>query len=217
MSPDGKRAFVTCAGAARIREIGGPYTLTIAKQGTGYGTVTSSPEGILCGPSCQARFDPDTVVTLSAAADSSSYFDGWGGAGCAGGAVRMTETLTCTATFTYMPSNGGSGGGGHCFIATAAYGSGLAREVGVLRDFRDRHLLTNAPGRAFVRAYYALSPPIASAIARHEGLRAAVRGSLAAVVWAIEEPRDALLSAAAVSLAALLALLRRRRPARCAP
>jgi hypothetical protein len=31
----------------------------------------------------------------------------------------------------------------------------------VLRKFRDRYLLTNAPGKAFVRFYYKHSPPIA--------------------------------------------------------
>lgn len=218
MSPDGKRAFASCAGVDSIREIGGPYTLTIAKLGTGYGTVTSSPEGLLCGPSCQARFDRDSVVTLSASADASSYFGGWGGDGCGvDGTVTMNDSRTCTATFMYLPSGGYGGSPGYCFIATAAYGSGLAREVQVLREFRDRRLLTNAPGRAFVRAYYALSPPIARAIAGRDGLRAAVRGSLAVVVWAVERPRDALLSAAAAALAALLALRLRRRSARCTP
>jgi hypothetical protein len=65
-----------------------------------------------------------------------------------------------------------------CFIATAAYGSPDAPEVDALRRFRDRRLLTNAPGTAFVRLYYRLSPPFARLIARKPRLRAAVRKTL---------------------------------------
>ena len=43
---------------------------------------------------------------------------------------------------------------GSCFIATAAFGSRQERNVRVLREFRDRRLLTSKTGRAFVRWYY---------------------------------------------------------------
>jgi hypothetical protein len=41
-----------------------------------------------------------------------------------------------------------------CFVATAVYGSEDAREVEVLREFRDNILEKNGPGRAIVRLYY---------------------------------------------------------------
>ncbi|MGA8179615.1 MAG: fibronectin type III domain-containing protein, partial [Desulfobacterales bacterium] len=66
----------------------------------------------------------------------------------------------------------GSGGGGGCFIATAAYGSLLEPHVRILRKFRDLFLLTNGPGKMFVKYYYRYSPPAAHFISRHAVLRA---------------------------------------------
>ena len=65
--------------------------------------------------------------------------------------------------------------GASCFIATACYGSLLAPEVETLRRFRDSRLLTNPPGRLFVRVYYFASPPIAGWLERHEFARSSVR------------------------------------------
>jgi hypothetical protein len=80
---------------------------------------------------------------------------------------------------------GGGGGGGGCFIAVAAFGSPLAPQVQLLREFRDRYLMTNAPGRLFVSAYYRMSPPVARRIADSEVLRAITRAGLTPVIgWA---------------------------------
>ena len=81
-----------------------------------------------------------------------------------------------------------SGGGGGCFIATAAYGSYLHPKVGELRDFRDRYLLTNAPGRLFVSLYYRMSPPVARVIVEHGWMRGGVRLLLTPVLLAVEHP-----------------------------
>jgi hypothetical protein len=62
-----------------------------------------------------------------------------------------------------------------CFIATAAYGTDTAREIDILREFRDTVLLPNSLGIRFVSLYYKISPPIADFIAQHEVLRTAVR------------------------------------------
>ncbi len=69
-----------------------------------------------------------------------------------------------------------------CFIATAAYGTPMAAELDALRALRDRALLTNPLGRLAVAGYYALSPPVAHAIASDERLRAGVRALLRPVV-----------------------------------
>ena len=81
-------------------------------------------------------------------------------------------------------SSGGGGGGGACFIATAAYGSYQEKHVLTFRQFRDNYLLTNAPGRLFVRTYYRYSPPMADFISRHDHLRALVRCCLSPMAWA---------------------------------
>jgi hypothetical protein len=69
-----------------------------------------------------------------------------------------------------------------CFIATAAYGYYTAPQVQALRDFRDRFLLTNGPGRAFVGWYYHTSPPVADLIRAHPAARTTVRVALYPVV-----------------------------------
>ena len=101
-------------------------------------------------------------------------------------------------------------GGGGCFVATAAYGSALEPEVMALRRFRDRHLVTNAPGRSFVALYYRYSPAAAEVIARHPSLRFAARVALTPVVLTVNHPGPALALAGAALLAAL-AFRRRRR------
>ena len=73
-------------------------------------------------------------------------------------------------------------GSASCFIATAAYGSPMEKEVLTLRLFRDQRLLTNAPGRLFVSAYYRVSPPCARWIAKREWARTGARAALWPVV-----------------------------------
>ena len=68
--------------------------------------------------------------------------------------------------------------GGFCFIATAAYGTDTARELDILREFRDTVLLPNGLGAKFVSLYYKTSPPLANFISQNEVLRTAVRVGL---------------------------------------
>jgi PASTA domain/Divergent InlB B-repeat domain len=82
------------------------YTLSVAKSGSGSGTVTSSPAGIDCGSACSHGYTSGTSVTLTASAASGSTFAGWSGA-CSGSgncSVPMTSAASVTATFALEPS-----------------------------------------------------------------------------------------------------------------
>lgn len=70
----------------------------------------------------------------------------------------------------------------NCFIATAAYGTDTAREIDVLREFRDEILLYNSLGARFVSFYYRNSPPMADFISKHDVLRAIVRNGFVSPV-----------------------------------
>lgn len=78
------------------------YALSVSLAGAGLGSVSSSPGGIACGPTCSASFPPGSSVTLTASPDPLSVFTGWTGA-CGGTAqtcmVSMTQLRSATATF----------------------------------------------------------------------------------------------------------------------
>jgi lysozyme len=75
------------------------YPLGVTKQGTGDGTVSSSPAGISCGTTCRAVYGYGSVVTLTAAADSASGFGAWGGA-CEGPAPTCVVTIAAPVEVT---------------------------------------------------------------------------------------------------------------------
>lgn len=73
-------------------------------------------------------------------------------------------------------------GAATCFIATAVYGSSWEEHVVTLRQFREKWLLSNSPGKWFVEVYYSLSPLLAEAIADRPWARTISRLALTPVV-----------------------------------
>lgn len=74
-------------------------SLTVTREGSGSGTVTSNPPGINCGSDCLESYLMGTTVTLTAISDSGSTFQRWSGA-CSGRATTCTLTMNESKSVT---------------------------------------------------------------------------------------------------------------------
>ncbi|MBI4914594.1 MAG: fibronectin type III domain-containing protein, partial [Acidobacteria bacterium] len=85
---------------------GSVATLSVNRNGTGDGTVTSNPAGIDCGDTCSFQFPPLSAVTLTAVTLPGSAFVGWSG-DCTGVLptcqVTMGGDRSVLATFDLRP------------------------------------------------------------------------------------------------------------------
>ncbi|HPQ70754.1 MAG TPA: fibronectin type III domain-containing protein [bacterium] len=154
-----------------------------------------------------------TELSLSGLTNETTYFVRVSAVDESGSESPLSAESSATPTDTvgYAEMQGDEG---NCFIATAAYGSYDHRMVRNLRELRDRVLLQSAPGRLFVRAYYAASPPLAAWIAKHPVARASVRAALQPVAIAsrceVRFPGSVSLSMITLLGLAWLAVRRRR-------
>lgn len=91
---------VQCVPAATSR------TLTVTKQGTGTGRVTSNPSGIYCGSDCTEDYNSGTTVTLTATAFT-GFFAGWSGdcSGTGSCSVVMSQARNVIAIFSLTLTN----------------------------------------------------------------------------------------------------------------
>jgi hypothetical protein len=138
------------------------------------GSVTSPGEGTF-------QCTLGSMVILMAEANSGYQFANWSGdvdtiadVGAAITTITMDSSYSVRADFQSTASP--------CCTATAAYDTPMAKELGILRQFRDEDLLTNPVGETLVGFYYRISPAIAEFITEHPSLKPMVRAGLVPAV-----------------------------------
>jgi polyhydroxybutyrate depolymerase len=198
------------AGSAQIWKYLPPlkYCLTIRSSST-MGSVTTPGHNaftIVSDPKTNVKISTTTlffsagtgptVVNLTATPKNSNYeFVNWTGDVSTITAVNASTTAITinpntdyqiTANFEEVTTPTPSPSGG-CFIATAAYGTPTAKQLDVLRAFRDDVLLKSTVGSRLVDFYYRTSPPIADFISEHSVVRTLVRELLIdPIVWVVQ-------------------------------
>jgi hypothetical protein len=126
------------------------FGLTVSKDGTGSGSVTSSPAGIDCGATCSNTFDYGTSLTLTATPSTGSTFTGWSGAGCSGTddcVVTVDAAKSVTATFTLQTNTFGvsKDGTGAGSVASTPAGISCGATCSFAFDYGTSVTLTATP------------------------------------------------------------------------
>ena len=87
--------------------------------------------------------------------------------------IRKQERLAKNKALFKQLNKDFSGGG--CFIASFAFENAYAEEVMILRNFRDETLEQSRAGRAFIRAYYKVSPILVKVLSQFPMAKPAIR------------------------------------------
>jgi hypothetical protein len=180
---------------------GAPGNLSISVTGTSGikatafiksgGAITEYPFSAVAGTTVTVpgfSTSSEVVLLIANTTDTDNHTANFSTNGTSGPVTEPTGGTVYPPTAPLTPVNNGGSSSKSCFIATAAYGSYLHPQVQLLRNFRDEHLLTNAPGRAFVACYYRVSPPLADFIARYPLLRGVTRLILTPIISAAVHP-----------------------------
>ncbi len=136
-------------------------TLTVSASG---GASTGSFTLRVTGTSGSLTHFVDVTVQINAATTSTTT------------STPTTATVTVTTSTTSTPA------APSCLIATATYGSELAPEVQLLRNFRDNSIMRTQSGSSFMIAfnawYYSFSPYVANYLTSHWVERTIMKGVL---------------------------------------
>jgi hypothetical protein len=154
-------------------------TFIVANVAVGAYVITSSGS-----PASDTAVTAFTVIPLSTQTSSSTSSSTT--------SPTATSTTTSAATTTTLSTESSTNSTSspstttvpvpQCLIATATYGSALAPEVQLLRNFRDNSLMNTKAGSSFMIAfnslYYAFSPTVASYLQGHWVKRTVMKAAL---------------------------------------
>jgi phospholipase C len=118
---------------ATFNTISNAPVLTVSLAGNGSGTVSSSPPGINCEPTCSASFNAGTQVTLTATPATNSFFVGWAGA-CSGNNSTCTLTLSASQQVSATFNTSGIAVLNH-IIFLAQENRGFDHYFGAMREY----------------------------------------------------------------------------------
>jgi len=91
---------------------GGSQSTQLTVQVSGTGTISSSPQGISCPPTCTSSFTQGASVILTASAGAGASFENWGGA-CSGSQSSCTLTANNNPMITASFRSAGLGNVNH--------------------------------------------------------------------------------------------------------
>jgi hypothetical protein len=157
-------------------------TFTVANIAVGAYVITAS--GSPVGDTAVTAFTVTPLATQTSSSTSSSTTSSTTPTTSTTASVATTTTPSIESSTTTSTSSSSTTTVPvpQCLIATATYGSPLAPEVQLLRNFRDNSLMNTKAGSSFMIAfnslYYSLSPTVASYLAEHWVERTAMKGAL---------------------------------------
>jgi hypothetical protein len=114
------------------------------------------------------------------------------------GAEPDPDAANGSVSGSYLVDRGGAwpgsdGSGTVCIFTSALRDTRFADKLPLLRRFRDRYLMTNAPGRGVVAAYERISPALVTLLDRHDWARPLVHTALVPVLFGVLYPAAVLI------------------------
>jgi photosystem II stability/assembly factor-like uncharacterized protein len=143
-------------------------TLPPTPSGTGI-SLTLNTNSVT--PPANGQASASLTIIISSSATPGTY-----SINVQGRSMQLAHTATLLLTINSTPLFG------NCLIATASFGTPMAPEVQLLRNFRDNSIMTTRAGASFMIAfnawYYSFSPGTAAYLRTHWVERTVMRGAL---------------------------------------